>query len=571
MARVGAVAGLEEELTCPICLGIYSTPVSLSCGHSFCRGCIQEARVQRRCSQGPFGCPLCGARTDPAAQLQPNVQLRSIVQKFLDDQEEEEERKRQRREMEEGSGQRDEVVLCDFCLQEPQPAVKTCLTCEASFCQAHLSKHSSKSSLKDHVLVESCDAQALAEMRCPQHGKVLECYCKTDLVCICMLCCITSSHKNHEVITLEEAFAQGQSALGKILETVKTEKAALDQIIANLEKQEKEVKTKESLRRTRLESLFEKMRLQLDDRKEEVLEVFRVNEAQQLSQIQTHIQKHKEEKDAACRDVQKLEALRNQKDQLLFTKAFATIPARKCTPVHYIADVQLPMPPIILDELTRDTTLRLFQQFLSHMQSVFNAPPVHEHLTLPVSGLNQSSNVVYAPTHSSFQHPRSYTSVPAFNFGIGSPPFSNPSGTQHMHFQSPFVAAGFRSTSATQHSESDQSFSEGCHFWEVDTSKATHWELGIIHGNVKCYLEKSQEYLHVFLGQIEITKKQSPAALTLVRVELDCGRNTLSFYNASVKTGGAAESLRLIERVSIPSKYPVRATFGTTDGSLKLL
>ncbi|XP_074011680.1 E3 ubiquitin/ISG15 ligase TRIM25-like [Numenius arquata] len=589
MARAGAVAGLEEELVCPICLGIYSTPVSLGCGHSFCRGCIQEARVRRQCPQAPFGCPLCGAEADPAAELQPNVQLRSIVQKFLDDQGEEK-RKGQGKEMEEGTGRQDKVILCDFCLQEPQPAVKTCLTCEASLCQAHLSQHSSKSPLKDHVLMESCDAQVLAEMRCPQHSKVLECYCKTDLVCICMLCCITSSHKNHEIITLEEAFAQGQSALAKILQTVKTEKTALDQIIANLQKQEEEVKTKESLRRNQLESLFENMRLQLNHRREEVLKVFSDNEKQQLSQIQAHIQKHKEKKDAASRDIQKLEALRDQKDRLLFTKAFAAIPARKDIPVHNKADVQLPRPPIILDKLTTDATLRLFWQFLSHMQSVFNAPPVHEHLTLPVRGFHQSSNVVSASPHSSSQRLQSCTPTPGITFSRGQQTFPNISAPQHRQggfssesslFQSINVIQptqgvfSIRSqafgTSATQHRESDQSFSEGCHFWEVDCSNARHWELGIIHGNVKCYLEKSHDYLHVFLGQTEMTKKQSPAVLAVVRVELDCGRNTLSFYNASVKEGDAAESLRLIERVSIPSKYPVHATFGTFDGSLKLL
>lgn len=44
-------------------------------------------------------------------------------------------------------------------------------------------------------------------------------------------------------------------------------------------------------------------------------------------------------------------------------------------PVSNKAAVILPTPPIILDKLTTDTTLRLFGQFLSDMQALFKAPP----------------------------------------------------------------------------------------------------------------------------------------------------------------------------------------------------
>ncbi|KFZ51933.1 Tripartite motif-containing protein 29, partial [Podiceps cristatus] len=162
--------------------------------------------------QGPFNCPVCYAQADPASELQPNIQLRNIVQLFMDApaQQEEEKCEVQGKEKGESSGQEGKVILCDFCLQKPQPAMKTCLSCEASLCRAHLRKHSKKSPLKDHVLMEPCDAQFLAERRCPQHGKLLECFCKTDSVCICMLCSITSSHKNHNIITLEDAFGKAQ-------------------------------------------------------------------------------------------------------------------------------------------------------------------------------------------------------------------------------------------------------------------------------------------------------------------------------------------------------------------------
>lgn len=528
MAKPAAAAGLEEDLTCSVCLGIYSNPVSLSCGHSFCKECIQEARSRRQC------CPLCCAQADPAMELQPNVQLQSIVQKFLDAPTHQEEEKCEVQCEEKGGslGQQDKVILCDFCLQEPQPATKTCLNCEASLCQAHLSKHSTKSPLKDHVLVEPCDAQVLAERKCPQHSKLLECYCKTDSACICMLCCVTSCRKHH-VTTLEDAFRNAQSDFAETLKTVKKHEAVLNQSIANLLKQEEEVKTKDSLWRNELESLFEQMRLQLDNKKEEALKALSRNKEQQLSQIQTQIQKHKEEKDAASRDVQELEALRDQKDLLLFIKAFAAIQARRCKPVPNKVGVELRTPPIILDGLTLHTTLRLFQKFLSNMPSLFKAVRVHEHLTSLVcrqGGFVYSDDIVSASSLNSF-----YCEVP------------------NKHSVIPYV-------------QSDQSFSEGCHFWEVDTSNARDWKLGIIHSSFECYLETSRGYLCMYLDQRVIREKHFPTGLKVVRVELDCGRNTLSFYNACVNTTD-----RPIETVTIPPKYPARATFGVSGGSLKLL
>lgn len=98
-----------------------------------------------------------------------------------------------------------EEVLCDSCIGNKQKAVKSCLVCQASFCELHLKPHLEGAAFRDHPLLEPiCDFEA---RKCPLHGKTMELFCQTDQTCICYLC-MFQEHKNHSTVTVEEAKAE---------------------------------------------------------------------------------------------------------------------------------------------------------------------------------------------------------------------------------------------------------------------------------------------------------------------------------------------------------------------------
>lgn len=70
---------LRDEARCPVCLDFLQDPVSVACGHSFCRRCICEFCEKSASTQGGlYTCPQCRGPFG-LDSLRPNRQLASLV------------------------------------------------------------------------------------------------------------------------------------------------------------------------------------------------------------------------------------------------------------------------------------------------------------------------------------------------------------------------------------------------------------------------------------------------------------------------------------------------------------
>ncbi|XP_066577749.1 NACHT, LRR and PYD domains-containing protein 3 [Amia ocellicauda] len=87
-------------------------------------------------------------------------------------------------------------VTCDVCPVRTIRAVKSCLTCAASYCETHVRQHYTAPALQTHRLEDTTGD--LEHRLCQQHRRALE-FCETDQTWICSLCAL-ENHKSHDIV-----------------------------------------------------------------------------------------------------------------------------------------------------------------------------------------------------------------------------------------------------------------------------------------------------------------------------------------------------------------------------------
>ncbi|XP_068122410.1 E3 ubiquitin-protein ligase TRIM11-like [Hyperolius riggenbachi] len=284
---------LNEELECPVCLAIYTDPVTLRCGHNFCRVCIERVLDSQEGSAG-YSCSECRKRFKERPGLQTNIALRNIAERFLPTQPDQE-----------ASG-----VHCTYCVDSPVPAVMSCLHCDASLCDKHLRAHSKA---PEHVL---CAPTTSPETRkCSIHKKILEYYCTEDAACVCVSCCVIGGHVGHKMMSLDEAFKEKKKKMRNDLQKLMVETEEAEKRVQSLEELRRKAQEKADGEAERVTALFRDLRRWLEDLEKRVLSDI-MRQAEQMSQANNDIIRQLEIKEELSRKMRHIEELCNMTDPL---------------------------------------------------------------------------------------------------------------------------------------------------------------------------------------------------------------------------------------------------------------
>ncbi|XP_034157855.2 E3 ubiquitin/ISG15 ligase TRIM25 isoform X2 [Pangasianodon hypophthalmus] len=302
-----------DQFSCPICLDLLKDPVTIPCGHSFCKVCINDCWDQEDKS-GVYSCPQCRDTFTPRPVLRRNNMLAEVVEKL------------KKTEVQAASpahcyaGPGD--VECDFCSGRKHKAVKSCLMCLASFCETHLKPHYEVPGLKKHTLIEA--SGNLQEKICSEHDKVLEIYCRTDQSFICYLCTM-DKHRGHNTVAAKAERTEKQSEL---------KEAQMKSQQRIQEKQKKVQELKQAVNTIKLsaqtavedsERIFTELISSMEKKHSEVTELIRAQEKTELSRAERLLEQLEQEIADLQRRVTELEQLSHTHDHFHFLQSFQSL------------------------------------------------------------------------------------------------------------------------------------------------------------------------------------------------------------------------------------------------------
>ncbi|XP_073462933.1 E3 ubiquitin-protein ligase TRIM39-like [Aquarana catesbeiana] len=293
-----ASANLRDELSCSICLNIYTDPVNLRCGHNFCRECIDQV-LDTQEESGLYTCPECREEFQERPVLYNARALRNIAEMLFISQ----------------SDQIETGIYCSYCVDSPVPAIKSCLHCENSLCSKHLRVHAKT---PEHVLSDPTNSPG--NRKCSIHKKIVEYYCTKERVCICVYCIAEGEHKAHPVEKLDEAIEKKKMMLRKDLEMMTSNKTWAEKQVQNLEKRRTDLQEKAAGVTERVTALFRDIRRELEELEKRVLSENSRQEEKISQSLSKLIQQLEIQKDELSRKMKHIEELCKTTDPMTVLK-----------------------------------------------------------------------------------------------------------------------------------------------------------------------------------------------------------------------------------------------------------
>ncbi|XP_067248808.1 tripartite motif-containing protein 16-like isoform X2 [Chanodichthys erythropterus] len=298
----------QDEFLCPVCLDLLKDPLTIPCGHSYCKSCITDCWDQED-QKRVYSCPQCRQTFSSRPALAKNTMLAEVVEKL----------KKTKLPADCYAGAGD--VQCDVCTGRKHKAVKSCLVCLESYCQNHLEQHESFFKRKRHNLTEATGR--LQEMICPKHDKILEVFCRTDQKCICVLC--IDEHKNHITVS---AAAQRTEKQHQLKETQRSFQQRIQQREKDLQQLREAVESHKRSAQTAVEDserIFTELIRSIERSRSEATQRIRDQEKTAVSRAEGRLERLEQEINDLRRRDAELEQLSHTQDHIHFLQSFQSL------------------------------------------------------------------------------------------------------------------------------------------------------------------------------------------------------------------------------------------------------
>ncbi|KAL6468142.1 hypothetical protein MHYP_G00238190 [Metynnis hypsauchen] len=280
MAQAGVFLE-QDQFNCSICLDVLKDPVTVPCGHSYCKGCIKGYWDQDD-YLGIYGCPQCRQSFAPRPVLGRNTMLADVVDRLkktglgsssaLSE-----------APMSEPTVAEPGDVECDVCTGRKNKAFRSCLVCLASYCETHLKPHYESPAFQKHRLTSP--SNKLQDSLCSRHDKLLEVFCRTDQHCICYLC-LTDEHKGHDTVLASAEMTEKKNALAEMQRNSQQKIQEREKELQDLRQATQSLTLSAQAALEESERIFTELVCSIERRRTEVKELIRVQERAATAQAE---------------------------------------------------------------------------------------------------------------------------------------------------------------------------------------------------------------------------------------------------------------------------------------------